>query len=62
VIELAILGVLKGHEAYSYELKKRMAQLAGGSAASRSVPYWPALNRLELASAVRTIDQGGIHR
>ena len=31
MIEIAILGVLKEHEAHGYELKKRMAELAGGS-------------------------------
>jgi DNA-binding PadR family transcriptional regulator len=53
VIEMAILGVLKEHEAHGYELKKRMAELAGGVSFGS---LYPALNRLELAGAVRPID------
>ena len=56
VIEIAILGVLKEHEAHGYELKKRMAELAGGSGGVSFGSLYPALNRLELAGAVRTID------
>jgi DNA-binding PadR family transcriptional regulator len=56
VIEMAILGVLKEHEAHGYELKKRMAELAGGSGGVSFGSLYPALNRLELAGAVRTID------
>ena len=41
VIEMAILGVLKEHEAHGYELKKQMAELAGGPAASHSAPSIP---------------------
>ena len=53
---MAILGVLKEHEAHGYELKKRMAELAGGSGGVSFGSLYPALNRLELAGAVRTID------
>ena len=54
---MAILGVLKEHEAHGYELKKQMAELAGGSGGVSSFgSLYPALNRLELAGAVRTID------
>jgi DNA-binding PadR family transcriptional regulator len=56
VIEMAILGVLKEHEAHGYELKKRMAELAGGSGGVSFGSLYPALNRLELAGAVRPID------
>ena len=58
VIEMAILGVLKEHEAHGYELKKRMAELAGESGGVSFGSLYPALNRLELAGAVRTIDHG----
>ena len=54
MIEMAILGVLKEHEAHGYELKKRMAELAGGSGGVSFGSLYPALNRLELAGAVRT--------
>ncbi len=53
---MAILGVLKEHEAHGYELKKRMAELAGGSGGVSFGSLYPALNRLELAGAVRMID------
>ncbi|HEX6656544.1 MAG TPA: PadR family transcriptional regulator [Ilumatobacter sp.] len=53
---MAILGVLKEHEAHGYELKKRMAELAGGSGGVSFGSLYPALNRLKLAGAVRTID------
>jgi DNA-binding PadR family transcriptional regulator len=56
VIEIAILGVLKEHDAHGYELKKRMAELAGESGGVSFGSLYPALNRLELAGAVRTID------
>jgi DNA-binding PadR family transcriptional regulator len=56
VIEMAILGVLKEHEAHGYELKKQMAELAGGSGGVSFGSLYPALYRLELAGAVRTID------
>src|SRR5215204_2095991 len=56
VIEIAILGILKEHEAHGYELKKRMAELAGGSGGVSFGSLYPALSRLELAGAVRTID------
>jgi DNA-binding PadR family transcriptional regulator len=56
VIEIAILGVLKEHEAHGYELKKRMAELAGGSGGVSFGSLYPALYRLELAGAVRAID------
>jgi DNA-binding PadR family transcriptional regulator len=56
VIEMAILGVLKEHEAHGYELKKRMAEHAGGSGGVSFGSLYPALNRLELAGAVRPID------
>jgi DNA-binding PadR family transcriptional regulator len=56
VIEMAILGVLKEHEAHGYELKKRMAELAGESGGVSFGSLYPALNRLKLAGAVRTID------
>jgi DNA-binding PadR family transcriptional regulator len=56
VIEMAILGVLKEHEAHGYELKKQMAELAGGSGGVSFGTLYPALYRLELAGAVRTID------
>jgi DNA-binding PadR family transcriptional regulator len=54
VIEMAILGALKEHEAHGF-LKKRMAELAGGSGGVSFGSLYPALNRLELAGAVRTI-------
>ena len=53
---MAILGVLKEHEAHGYELKKQMAELAGGSGGVSFGSRYPKLNRLELAGAVRTID------
>jgi DNA-binding PadR family transcriptional regulator len=56
VIEMAILGVLKEHEAHGYELKKQMAELAGESGGVSFGSLYPALYRLELAGAVRTID------
>jgi DNA-binding PadR family transcriptional regulator len=51
-----VIGVLKEHVAHGYELKKRMAELAGGSGGVSFGSLYPALNRLELAGAVRTID------
>jgi DNA-binding PadR family transcriptional regulator len=56
VIEMAILGVLKEYEAHGYELKKRIAELAGGSGGVSFGSLYPALNRLELAGAVRPVD------
>ena len=53
---MAILGVLKEHEAHGYELKRQMAEVAGGSGGVSFGSLYPALNRLELAGAVRTID------
>ena len=53
---MAILGVLKEHETHGYELKKQMAELAGGSGGVSFGSLYPALYRLELAGAVRTID------
>src|SRR4029450_10460863 len=53
---MAILGVLKEHEAHGYELKKQIAELAGGSGGVSFGSLYPALYRLELAGAVRAID------
>ena len=59
VIEMAILGVLKEHEAHGHELKKRMAELAGGSGGVSFGSLYPALNRLELpAPSARLITPG----
>ena len=43
VIEMSILGVLKEHEAHGSELKKRMAELAGGSGGVSFGSLSPAL-------------------
>ena len=41
---MAILGVLKEHEAHGYELKKQMAELAGGSGGVSFGSRYPKLN------------------
>jgi hypothetical protein len=55
VFKMAVLGVLKEHEAHDSELKKPMAELPGGSGGV-SFGSLSSAHRLELADAVRTID------
>ena len=51
---MAVLGVLKEHEAHGSELKKPMAELLGSGGVSFG--SLSSAHRLELADAVRTID------
>jgi hypothetical protein len=55
VFKIAVLGVLKEHEAHGSELKKPMAELPGGSGGV-SFGSLSSAHRLELADAVRPID------
>lgn len=53
---MAILGILDEHEVHGYELKKQMAELAGGQGGVSFGSLYPALNRLERAGFVHTVD------
>src|SRR4051794_27710959 len=53
---MAILGILHEQEVHGYELKKQMAELAGGQGGVSFGSLYPALNRLEGAGYVRTVD------
>jgi len=54
VIELAILGVLREQELHGYELKKRIAEVAGSRASFGSL--YPGLARLEASGAVKAVE------
>src|SRR3954464_12095770 len=53
---MAILGILHEQEVHGYELKKQMSELAGGQGGVSFGSLYPALNRLERAGYVRTVD------
>ncbi len=56
VIEMAILGILENQEIHGYELKKRIAQLAGGPGGISFGSLYPALSRLEKSGHLRAVD------
>jgi len=58
VIDLAILGLLKGEDLHGYELKKRLGELPGAFAGVSFGSLYPALARLERAGAVREVEGG----
>ncbi len=55
MLELAILGVLKEQELHGYELKKRLTEVLGAFSSVSFGSLYPALARLEAASAVRVV-------
>jgi DNA-binding PadR family transcriptional regulator len=57
VIDLAVLGLLSEHDLHGYELRKRVASLLGpGRSALSFGSLYPALNRLERAGLVKTVE------
>jgi DNA-binding PadR family transcriptional regulator len=57
MIELAILGLLKEQDLHGYELRKRLGELPGVRATVVSFgSLYPALNRLERAGCVKTVE------
>ena len=59
MLELAILGSLKEQPLHGYELKKRVAETIGPSAAMSFGSLYPALRRLERDGAIAVVDAGG---
>lgn len=59
MIDLAVLGLLKGNELHGYELRKRLMELPGARAGAVSFgSLYPALNRLERAGLVKAVEAG----
>jgi DNA-binding PadR family transcriptional regulator len=58
MIDLAILGLLHEQDLHGYELRKRIADLAGVRRAVSFGALYPALARLEGAGAVRAVEAG----
>ena len=57
MIELAILGLLSEQELHGYELRKRVAVVLGPGRAGLSFgSLYPALNRMERAGLVKTVE------
>jgi DNA-binding PadR family transcriptional regulator len=56
LLELAILGLLKEQELHGYELKKRLAEALGHPSGVSFGSLYPALARLEAASAVKAVE------
>jgi DNA-binding PadR family transcriptional regulator len=56
MLELAILGLLKEQELHGYELKKRLAATLGSASGVSFGSLYPALARLEAASAVKAVE------
>jgi DNA-binding PadR family transcriptional regulator len=57
VIDLAILGLLSEQELHGYELRKRLATVLGPGRSGLSFgSLYPALNRMERAGLVKTVD------
>jgi DNA-binding PadR family transcriptional regulator len=56
VLELAILGLLKEQELHGYELKKRLGDTLGPFSGASFGSLYPALRRLESASAITSAD------
>jgi DNA-binding PadR family transcriptional regulator len=56
LLELAILGLLKEQELHGYELKKRLAEALGQLSGVSFGSLYPALNRLEVAGAVKAVE------
>jgi DNA-binding PadR family transcriptional regulator len=57
MIDLAILGLLKGQDLHGYELRKRLGDLPGARSAVVSFgSLYPALNRLERAGLVKAVE------
>jgi len=54
-LELAILGLLKQQELHGYELKKRLVDTLGVTAAVSFGSLYPALARLERSGAVKAV-------
>jgi len=54
-LELAILGLLKQQEMHGYELKKRLVDTLGVTAAVSFGSLYPALARLESTGAVKAV-------
>jgi DNA-binding PadR family transcriptional regulator len=59
VLELAILGLLKEQDLHGYELKKRLADTLGVGSGVSFGSLYPALGRLEAASAVGIVEASG---
>src|ERR1700735_4443460 len=55
VLELAVLGLLKGQDMHGYELKRRLAAVFGLATAVSFGSLYPALARLEAAQAVHMV-------
>lgn len=56
VLETAILGLLVEQDLHGYELKKRLARLLGPWSSVSFGSLYPALNRLERANLVNSIE------
>ena len=56
MLELAILGLLKGQDLHGYELKKRLLEATGVFATLSFGSLYPALARLEAAGAVKAVE------
>src|SRR5437667_12129429 len=56
MLELAILGLLKEQELHGYELKKRLTEALGSFSSVSFGSLYPALNRLEVAGAVKAVE------
>jgi DNA-binding PadR family transcriptional regulator len=56
VIELAILGVLKGSELHGYELKKQLRDVLGPLSSVSFGSLYPALARLEAAGLLKAVE------
>jgi DNA-binding PadR family transcriptional regulator len=56
VIELAILGVLKGSELHGYELKKQLRDVLGPLSSVSFGSLYPALARLEAAGHLKAVE------
>lgn len=56
VLETAILGLLVEHDLHGYELKKRLARLLGPWSSVSFGSLYPALNRLERAALVDSVE------
>ncbi len=58
MLEMAVLGLLKGQDMHGYELKKRLSDLCSFPSAVSFGSLYPALARLEAAGAVRALAPG----
>lgn len=60
VIDLAVLGLLSEQELHGYELRKRVAAVLGPGRGGLSFgSLYPALNRMERAGLVKTVEPEG---